>query len=196
MTRPHPVPAFFGTAPSDHTGKRFGALQVLRKLDVYPAAYETLCDCGTSSVFAADRILRRRSCGCRTTTKGVHAGDVFGALTAIEPTGEKYVTPSGGTSPFWRLVCECGKERIAPSSRLLSGDVKSCGCAKSGESFVGYRAGRLVAVELVGTKAYGGTTGREYRCVCDCGGEKIVMRHHLKRGTVRSCGCLRRKRTL
>lgn len=32
-----------------------------------------------------------------------------------------------------------------------------------------------------------------WRCACDCGGTKDVASTHLKRGLVRSCGCLRKE---
>jgi hypothetical protein len=47
----------------------------------------------------------------------------------------------------------------------------------------GLRSGRLVAIERAGD-------GR-WRCVCDCGQEKLVRREHLRSGATRSCGCLK-----
>lgn len=51
----------------------------------------------------------------------------------------------------------------------------------------GQRFGRLVATKLVATNE------RRYACTCDCGNEKVVAGHLLRRGDIRSCGCLRKE---
>ena len=39
--------------------------------------------------------------------------------------------------------------------------------------------------------------GRSYfKCICDCGNEKIVRGNHIKNGSVKSCGCHRRETNL
>ena len=53
----------------------------------------------------------------------------------------------------------------------------------------GHRNGRLVAVECVGRNREGRAM---WRCMCDCGGQKIVQGNNLTRETgTKSCGCLR-----
>lgn len=54
----------------------------------------------------------------------------------------------------------------------------------------GTRVGRLTVIEMV---TGGNANTRKYRCVCDCGGEKITSEDNLKRGHTRSCGCLRKE---
>lgn len=56
----------------------------------------------------------------------------------------------------------------------------------------GQRFGRLVAIERVKNNV-----GKEtlWKCVCDCGNEKIVSSYKLKSGHTQSCGCLQRERT-
>jgi len=53
----------------------------------------------------------------------------------------------------------------------------------------GQRFGRLVAIDW---KSGGATTGRIWRCRCDCGNETDVRRRDLKTGNTGSCGCLHR----
>lgn len=53
------------------------------------------------------------------------AGKRFGYLTAIEPTGAK-----NRKDIVWRCVCSCGKEVEYPTTRLLLGNVVSCGCIR------------------------------------------------------------------
>jgi hypothetical protein len=49
------------------------------------------------------------------------------------------------------------------------------------------RFGRLTVVRLADTKHHSFAL---YLCVCDCGGEKLAKAANLKRGYVKSCGCL------
>lgn len=54
---------------------------------------------------------------------------------------------------------------------------------------VGQRFGRLLVVEYFGSK----NNQRLWRCVCDCGNEKIVQTSYLTSGDTRSCGCLHKE---
>jgi len=56
----------------------------------------------------------------------------------------------------------------------------------------GRRFGRLVVLELRPER--NGDGGTLWHCRCDCGGEHIARGDHLRRGTTKSCGCLRRER--
>lgn len=51
----------------------------------------------------------------------------------------------------------------------------------------GQRFGRLVVIEKAETK--NGIV--KWKCLCDCGNEKIATGRDLKRGSVKSCGCYR-----
>ena len=55
----------------------------------------------------------------------------------------------------------------------------------------GVRYGRLTAIEPVGTDIKSGLIF--WRCRCDCRNEVLVSGSQLRRGRIRSCGCLRRK---
>jgi hypothetical protein len=57
---------------------------------------------------------------------------------------------------------------------------------------LGLRFGRLEVVERVGP--IGQVNRPTYRCVCDCGREKITLGMKLRGGMTRSCGCYRRDR--
>lgn len=52
---------------------------------------------------------------------------------------------------------------------------------------VGKRFGRLTAHSLLGKM---GGSEHHWRCVCDCGTEKVVIGSLLRRGMTKSCGCL------
>lgn len=55
---------------------------------------------------------------------------------------------------------------------------------------IGKRYGKLVVSEYVGILPYGhkGKKRSHYKCLCDCGGNRIVMRNDLTRNRTRSCG--------
>ena len=55
---------------------------------------------------------------------------------------------------------------------------------------VGQRFGRLTVVERAGNNKRGEAM---WRCVCECGGEKVVRGTKLRRGETGSCGCLERE---
>jgi hypothetical protein len=56
---------------------------------------------------------------------------------------------------------------------------------------VGERFGLLVVKALVGKNKWG---GRIWLCQCDCGNKTNAITQYLRRGQVKSCGCLRRNK--
>ena len=61
-------------------------------------------------------------------------------------------------------------------------------------NLMGKKFGRLTVVEFVSI-----TIDRQqslWRCVCDCGNEKIVRGHCLKSGRVKSCICLDKEKRI
>ncbi len=54
---------------------------------------------------------------------------------------------------------------------------------------VGQKFGRLLVIERVSNSPYQKT---RFRCVCDCGKEKIAASVRLKNGSCQSCGCFQR----
>lgn len=63
---------------------------------------------------------------------------------------------------------------------------------------IGKRFNRLVVVERYGNffnVTRGSAKGpARWRCVCDCGAERLLSTNHLTSGAVQSCGCLSRDR--
>lgn len=62
-------------------------------------------------------------------------GEKFHRLTVI---GFSHCFPEKGKKGkgkryYWKCVCDCGKEKIVRSDRLISGHTKSCGCYKTEE---------------------------------------------------------------
>lgn len=116
----------------------------------------------------------------------------FGKLTAKrnlgKPDGRRYV---------WECQCDCGNTCIVQTSRLTSGNTKSCGCGKydgfkkhnkeaseKAKIEIGTRFGKLTVSEDMGIQ-----DGRRiYKCICDCGNEHLVKANNLKTGATISCG--------
>lgn len=112
-------------------------------------------------------------------------GQIFGDLTVIKKSGKDKFNRFK-----WECLCMCGKTSIVQSGNLVSGVTKSCGCRINRQSHNfkderNKRYGKLTVGELIrkDSKSY-------YKCLCDCGKEKIVWSSYLRTGKVKSCGCL------
>lgn len=58
----------------------------------------------------------------------------------------------------------------------------------------GLRFGRLTVMEKAGVTNGGGRGSKSlWRCKCDCGNEKVIMRNSLVSGNTKSCGCMERE---
>lgn len=104
---------------------------------------------------------------------------------------------------LWKCECNCktkeeGRNIVyVTTSRLKSGNTKSCGClaietrrrngANRKENLTGKRFGRLVVLKSCPEIK---TQSPTWECCCDCGKICYVMAQKLKSGSVRSCGCL------
>jgi hypothetical protein len=52
----------------------------------------------------------------------------------------------------------------------------------------GKRYGRLLVLDYIGSNARGVAV---YRCICDCGAERIISGGHLRSGHSQACGCVK-----
>jgi len=119
------------------------------------------------------------------------AGNQYGRLTAVRPTGEFY-----RNSAVWlcSCSCSCGETKEVTVRALGAGDTKSCGCLqrqvqqKNSKNLVGRKFGKLEVLE----KSDRRSPGRMilWKCVCECGEETYVETKNLSNGSTKSCGCL------
>ena len=182
-----------GTVPKDITGQRFGKLTAVRRLEEKAgSSYKWLCrcDCGGEKTAGLGSLVsgQVRSCGCEKQTRELRdiTGETFGRLTVLERMDEAQQYGSR-----WLCRCSCGGIKTTTYSKLVSGHVKSCGCLRGAppkKDITGQRFGKLTALERTGEKS--GSTYK-WRCICDCGNETAVSLDKLRKGTVRSCGCLK-----
>ncbi|MCQ2355112.1 MAG: hypothetical protein MJ102_08475 [Clostridia bacterium] len=180
----------------DITGLRSGMAVAIEKTDRKRKGvtlWRCRCDCGKEFYTEAGKIRsgKVQSCGCLRNIKRIKdiSGQKYGKLTAIRRLDEK-----SGTSFLWLCRCDCGNEIKESVGNLTSGQVISCGCAKaeagkrSIKDISGQRFGKLIVIEPTDKRADGGSV--VWKCHCDCGNDTEVSCNRLRKGKVRSCGCL------
>jgi 5-methylcytosine-specific restriction endonuclease McrA len=108
----------------------------------------------------------------------------FGKLVAVCKVGKD----KHGNS-LWKCNCQCGTVKIIPTTRLLLGRSRSCGCEQVRASRRtlrrGSRFGRLKVLSFCGIS----NNRSMYLCECRCGNLTTVQMHRLKQGITKSCGC-------
>ena len=115
----------------------------------------------------------------------------FGRLTVVQPTKER-----NRSSIVWECRCDCGKTAFLPTSRLIKGETKSCGCLRrdngrdNAADLTGQRFGKLVALRPTEGRRKGAVI---WECQCDCGKITFAISYNLISGGTQSCGCLRKK---
>lgn len=192
----------------DLTSQRFGKLTVLRVDEKYTGRgiyWKCQCDCGSIKSYRTNLLKNGKvvSCGCESRRKTSVSrfedltGQRFGRLTVI---GVDHKDKDSGDNSryFWKCQCDCGKTTVVVSSSLKNGYSKSCGCLQAEASalrakdrtidLTGHKYGLLTVIERVDDPDREGFS--LWRCLCDCGNEKLVEGHNLRSGLVASCGCL------
>ena len=115
-------------------------------------------------------------------------GKRFGKLTVIQDSGQRK-----GTRVLWLCRCDCGGEITALQHQLVGGTIQSCGClprpgARKTTDLIGRRFGLLTVSGDSGQRTKEGEI--YWRCICDCGNEKLATRRQLESGNATSCGCV------
>lgn len=121
----------------DLTGKQFGELTVIRKIDDgrgKNGAVKWLCKCSCGAEYEVLGTLlvtgRRTRCSSNVHEKKYAYADItgrkFGRLTALYPA-KRY---DKGGSVIWMCRCDCGNEVEVSYNSLMYTNLKSCGCQK------------------------------------------------------------------
>lgn len=182
----------------DPVGTRYGNLEVLREWRVpYPRPGKPngtipMCEakcllCGSVKEYRLAHLRRGHttSCGCKNRLPDL-TGKRFGYLTVLQRDETKKTVN-------YVCRCDCGKEVSVRASYLVSGSSVSCGCKRRGRmlerELVGKRFGRLTVVERTNATGKAAAKNILYRCICDCGKERLATGTALKRGQAVSCGC-------
>ena len=110
-------------------------------------------------------------------------GERFGKLVVLS-LGEK----TKNRSTVWRCKCDCGEEVVARNKNLLEGITTDCGCVSKKGYYINQKIARLLLIRYIPAR-----NGRKWECLCDCGNKIIVKESHLREGSVKSCGCLKKE---
>lgn len=139
----------------DLTGQKFGRLLVIaREIDEKGKSIQVCqCDCGETIKIHTYRLKNGHtvSCGCHSRDKAkermlrvgadlarkhqmskplaVKPGDRFGMLT-VDSEAPTEKEKSGRRRRAVNVTCDCGNKRTVTVKRLLSGNLRSCGCLK------------------------------------------------------------------
>lgn len=177
--------------------KKFGLLKAKAPIKVRQngkVVWRCICDCGETTFVTTGHLLsgNTRSCGCeRAQNTQDLTNRRFGMLRAIRPTTERF-----HGNIVWRCKCDCGGWVNVPSTSLLTEHTRSCGCQnrQGGYNLTNRQFGRLKAVEPTPERKDGSIV---WRCECECGNREVfVPAKLLLRESVKSCGCLKTRRTL
>lgn len=119
--------------------------------------------------------------------KDEHVGKKFNKLTILGHTFKS--TKSTKKQKYYSCQCDCGRTKDIISYNVLSGHIKSCGCVRNMQhydEYIGHKFNDLTILELFNRKKGDKPT---YRCLCDCGNEKIAEAFKVVSGGIKSCGC-------
>src|SRR5208337_1236602 len=120
-------------------------------------------------------------------------GRAYGLLTVVckgEPRGAR-------RRATWTVHCVCGVTKDIREDALLSGRVKSCGCAASRfkkskmekrYSLVNRKFGSLWVVWRAGSEKSGDSSHSLWMCRCVCGNTIPIKGGKLTSGEIQSCG--------
>lgn len=93
---------------------------------------------------------------------------------------------------IWECECDCGNIVHVKQGHLRSGHTTSCGCNKNQlEDLSGRMFGHLLVIERADDYICPGTNKHyvQWKCLCDCGNETVVLVNNLKSHSIISCGC-------
>lgn len=167
----------------DLAAQRFGRLVVKKDSQVRKngsVLWECICDCGNHKIVSAANLRKKkvRSCSCIKSEDIV--GQEFSLLTVISLTEKKY-----HGFKVWLCECNCGNMKEVPTSRLVGGQTRSCGCLADAESLIGNIYNKWTVLEYGARRE----SNNEilWRCRCECANISLVSRDHLRTGHSRGC---------
>lgn len=117
--------------PIDIIGNRYGLWTVnsLAYVKGYDKYYNCTCDCGNTKIVLSHNLRRglTKSCGCSRHKQASNFIDRTGKRYGKLVCTEKY--EKRGNIIYWHCICDCGNETDVRTNNLVTGNVKSCGCA-------------------------------------------------------------------
>lgn len=163
----------------DITGKRFGKLTVLSRIDY--GRWLCRCDCGNEIELMTHKLTSGNNKSCGKCSRAINMiGERYGRLEVVEQS-----EPVNG-KVMWKCLCDCGKYIVCDRQSLTYGYKRDCGCRIEENQLIGKRYGRLVIKNIIRQP------GEEAKaeCICDCGNITIPSLTRVINNKVKSCGCL------
>lgn len=183
---------------------RFGRLTVLKIDESRKGKYSyywCLCSCGTVKSILSSNLVSgsTQSCGCFRKEKAQQLNQE-GPLDMLGFRSGKLLVTQRGENTLkgqaqWVCRCDCGKEILVAGSSLRNGNSTSCGCKRSQTikskpssaiNLIGQKFGKLMVLE----RGPNDKKKVQWWCLCECGNTVLKKGDSLRRGVVRSCGCL------
>lgn len=134
------------------------------------------------------RVVSASNHGMTFISKVNNPGNKYGRLTLIE----RHEKESNGKK--WLCLCDCGNKITANVYAVRNGAIRSCGCLQkevlttNRKRIAGEKYNRLTLIEPRGQDKIGCNL---WLCRCDCGGEVTASVTRIRRGDLKSCGCIR-----
>lgn len=144
---------------------------------------ECQCEKHTKKIIRAYELTKEisKSCGCTKKVKESiynYVGNTFKDVTIIKSVGRgRYLGR-----------CKCGAEKLISGNDIKRGRAITCNHFKQDEYniYIGKKFGELEVVEVNGAKAI---------CKCSCGNTVEYYISALVQGTIKSCGCIRDRKS-
>lgn len=119
------------------------------------------------------------------------SGQKFGRLQVVA-----FHSVDKNRMAMWLCRCDCGIERPISGNSLRRGLSQSCGCINKDRPRIGDISGRVFGRLRVIEYACTIKQVSHWRCVCECGKERVVAHNSLTTGNTRSCGCFNRDQVI
>ena len=181
-------------------------LTVIRPDPDKPRYWICRCECGNEKSIRRDHLFdgSTKTCGHGTSKKSTNTKkiDMTGWVMKEHGIERSRLTvidqaPHKNGRVAWNCICECGNKTIVLGTALRDGSILSCGCLAHDAQFIdmtgwkmwehGVPSSQFEVIRPVGKAKDGNTI---WECKCSCGKIHNVNGSDLRRGQVRSCGCL------
>lgn len=120
-------------------------------------------------------------------------GQKFGQLTVL-----KRDIKQQSKQVYWICQCDCGNIKSVAGNNLKNGNVQSCGCLRKQkakqmglsqkQNLIGQKFEYLTVIEETNLRQGSNVI---WKCKCQCGNITYVAASDLKRGSTKSCGCMK-----
>lgn len=158
-------------------------------------------ECGEDRWVSAEPFGKKSS---RYECNGCLAKDILGKRFGRLVVNSLEATSGRAGKTFAVCTCDCGQSVRTRLSWVLNGLSSSCGCGRKGKrgrrpqgpTLLGKQFGLLTVLAVVHPVGDpGAKKGQSARvaCRCQCGNMTEVLVSNMKKGSTKSCGCLRKQ---